>query len=196
MDDPEVLRQAVCHAYSEAAEHPEGDHPFPVGRAFALSLGYPAEWLDQLPADAVDAFTGVSNVSVLADIPEGATVLDVGCGAGLDSLIAARRTGPRGRVIGLDFSESMLRRAKAAARQAGVNHVEFRRADAEAMPVETGSVDVALCNGIFNLNPRREAIFRELARVVRPGGRVFAAELILREPLPAPATANRENWFA
>lgn len=196
MASGETLRQAVCRAYSDAAEHPEGEHPFPVGRAFALSLGYPAEWLEQLPAAAVDAFTGVSNVSVFADIPEGATVLDVGCGAGLDSLIAARRAGPRGRVIGLDFSEAMLRRAEAAAREAGVENVTFRRADAEAMPVSTGSIDVALCNGIFNLNPRREAIFRELARVVPPGGCVFAAELILREPLAAPTKASRENWFA
>ncbi len=192
----EQLRQGVHRAYSAVAEHPQTEHPFPVGRQFAASLGYPPEWLANLPAFAVEAFAGVSNVAIFADIPQGATVLDLGCGAGLDSLIAARRVGPAGRVIGVDFSESMLARARQAAIEAGFDNTEFRYADAEALFVEDNSIDVALVNGIFNLNPAREAIFRELARVVRPGGAVYGAEIILREPLPPEEQASETNWFA
>jgi ubiquinone/menaquinone biosynthesis C-methylase UbiE len=152
--------------------------------------------LDGLPAPSVEAFTGVSNVSVFAEIPEGAAVLDVGCGAGLDGLVAARRAGPQGRVIGVDFSETMLARARRSASEAGIANVVFCRADAEHLPVGDASVEVALANGIFNLNPSREAIFRELARVLRPGGAVYSAELILSKPLPAEETRNEDNWFA
>lgn len=189
------LREGVRKAYSRAAETPREEHPFPVGRRFAESLGYPKDVLDTLPQACVEAFAGVSNISVFADISEDATVLDLGCGAGLDTLIAARRVGSGGRVIGVDFSVSMLARAGEAAGEAGCENVSFYRADAEELPLEDGSVDVALVNGIFNLNPKRKAIFHELARVVRPGGEIYAAELILREPLPE-EEKGEANWFA
>jgi len=192
----EQLRDGVRQAYSAAAEHPQAEHPFPVGRKFAKSLGYPLELLADLPAFAVEAFAGVSNVAIFADIPEGATVLDLGCGAGLDTMIAARRAGPAGRVIGVDFSESMLARARQAATEVNLDNTEFHEADAEQLFLEDASIDVALVNGIFNLNPARDLIFRELARVVRPGGGVYGAELILREPLPPEEQANETNWFA
>jgi arsenite methyltransferase len=190
------LQSAVLQAYSAAAENPQERHPFPMGREFATSLGYPYDLLAQLPSISVGAFAGVSNVSVFADIPEGATVLDLGCGAGLDSLIAAKRAGASGQVMGIDFSETMLQRARQGAAEIGADNVEFYRADAYDLTIEDGQVDVALINGIFNLNPEREAIFRELARVVRPGGAVYAAELILREPLPTEVKQNETNWFA
>jgi len=190
------LREGVRRAYSAVSESPQARHPFPNGRLFAESLGYPAGLLNELPAEAVEAFAGVSNVSLFATIPAGATVLDVGCGAGLDSLIAARRTGPDGRVIGLDFSQAMVERARHAAQTACIRNVEFRQADAEQMPIDDAAIDVALVNGIFNLNPARQAIFHELARVVKPGGAVYAAEIILREPLPPDEQADVTNWFA
>jgi arsenite methyltransferase len=196
MDKAQQLREGVWQAYSTVAEQPEAEHPFAVGRAFAERLGYPTETLNSLPHASVEAFTGVSNVAIFADILEGATVLDLGCGAGLDSLIAAQRVGPYGKVIGVDFSEAMLTRARQSAVEAGISNVEFRCGDAEALPLETRSIDVALVNGIFNLNPAREAIFRELARVVRPGGAVYAAEMILREPLPEAEQNDLDNWFA
>jgi ubiquinone/menaquinone biosynthesis C-methylase UbiE len=167
-----------------------------VGREFAESLGYPPEQLARLPAVSVEAFAGVSNVSVTADIPHGATVLDLGCGAGLDSLLAGAKTGPSGTVIGVDFSTSMIDRARLAALEVGVSNIEFREADAERLPIEDASIDVAIVNGIFNLNPMRDAIFRELARVVRPDGVLYAAELILRGPVETPETADEANWFA
>lgn len=196
LQDDRNLRAAVRNAYSAAADKPYDKHPFPVGRAFAESLGYPADLLACLPPAAVDAFAGVSNVAMFAALPEGATVLDLGCGAGLDSLVASRRVGTGGRVIGVDFSPPMLARARQAADQAHADNIECRRADAEQLPLANASVDVALVNGIFNLNPGREAIFRELARVVRPGGSAFAAELILVEALSEDARASPTNWFA
>ncbi len=196
MDRAQQLREGVRRAYSAAADRPREKHPFPVGRQFAESLGYRSETLDNLPEVSVDAFSGVSNVSVFADIPRSATVLDLGCGAGLDSLIAARRTEQTGKVIGVDFSEAMLGRARQGAAECGADNAQFLRAEAEKLPLEDGSIDVALVNGIFNLNPAREAIFRELARVVRPGGVVYVAELILSEPLPAEVQAGENDWFA
>jgi arsenite methyltransferase len=167
-----------------------------VGRQFAQSLGYPSRLLADLPASAVEAFAGVSNVAVFADIPKGAIVLDLGCGSGLDSLIAAKRVGPAGRVIGLDFCEPMLARARQSAAEVSYHNMEFHRADAEELFLEDAAIDVALVNGIFNLNPARDLIFRELARVVRPGGTVYGAELILREPLPPEEQVSETNWFA
>ena len=190
------LRDAVHSTYSAVAEKPQDGHPFPVGRLFAESLGYPRDLLDGLPSVSVDAFAGVSNVALLAEIPAGATVFDLGCGAGLDSLIAAERVGPQGRVIGLDFSEVMLGRARQGAAELGCANVEFFHADAEDLPIEDGCIDVALVNGLFNLNPDRAAIFRGLSQAVRPGGTVYAAELILREPAPVDGEFNETSWFA
>ena len=190
------LRNGVRAAYSDAAEHPDREHPFPIGRPFAESLGYPPNQLAKLPDASIEAFAGVSNVAVTAEIPLGATVLDLGCGAGLDSLLAAAKTGALGRVIGVDFSGPMLDRARRSASEAGLRNVGFREADAERLPLDDASVDVALVNGILNLNPAREAILRELARVVRPGGVVYAAELILREPVRMPDVIDEADWFS
>lgn len=189
------LRSAVRRAYSAAAERPESKHAFPVGRLFAESLDYPPDLLAGLPLVAVEAFVGVSNVSVLATIPAGAVVLDLGCGSGVDALIAARRAGPRGRVIGIDFSASMLARARRAGAALGAGLL-FCLADAERLPLREASIDVALVNGLFNLNPARTAIFDQLARVVRPGGAVYAAELIAREPPASSAEPSEAEWFA
>jgi len=189
------VRRLVREAYSAAATTPAACHPFPVGREFAASLGYPAESLASLPAASVEAFSGVSTVSLLAEIQPGATVLDVGCGAGLDSLIAARRVGPHGRVIGLDFSADMLARARAAVAEAGIPQVCFALAAAECLPLPDASIDAAMVNGIFNLNPARTSIFNELARVLRPGGAVWVAELVLSQPLP-PQPQIMSDWFA
>ena len=192
----EKLRETVCQVYSAAAQKPAEEQTFPLGRDFAESLGYPPDVLAGLPAVSIDAFTGVSNVSVFADIPTGATVLDLGCGAGIDSLIASGRVGVAGKVVGIDFSDAMLVRAREAAAEYGIDNVEFHYAEAEDLPIADGAIDVALVNGIFNLNPDREAIFRELARVLRQDGVVYAAELILREPLPAEILKNPGSWFS
>ena len=194
--NPAQLREMVRGAYSSAAEHPKGRQAFPVGRDFAESVGYSADVLDSLPSVACDAFAGVSNVSLFAEFPVGATVLDLGCGSGTDSLIAARRVETAGRVIALDFSEAMLSRAPQAVSESGVSNIRVQESDAERLPIENGEIDVAIVNGIFNLNPARETIFRELRRVVRPGGTVYAAELIPSQPLPPEARGSEADWFA
>jgi len=123
-------------------------------------------------------------------------VLDLGCGSALDTLIAACRTGPKGKVIGIDFSDAMLARALRAVEHMSLDNVELHLADAEIIPVEDRVIDVAIINGIFNLNPTRDAIFNELARVVRLGGVVFASELILREPLIPNTNESEADWLA
>ncbi len=192
----DLLRAKVNGAYSAAASRPEQKHPFPIGRELAENLGYSSEVLDKVPQSSVEAFAGVSNVSLFADLPVGATVLDLGCGAGMDSIIAARRVGPTGRVIGIDFSEAMLARARAAQEIVNFPHLQFQQGDAECLPLADKSIDVALVNGIFNLNPKRNEIFSELARVLRPRGRAYVAELILAGPLPDGNHDSESNWFA
>ena len=194
--EPTRLRESVRAAYSKAASNPGEKHPFPVGREFALSLDYPPELLDTIPHTAVEGFTGVSNVSVFATLPAGGTVVDLGCGSGLDSLIAAQRVGAEGQVVGIDFSEVMLDRANSSLRELGLANVMFLRSAAEHLPLADACVDHALVNGIFNLNPFRDEIFRELARIVKPGGSLSGAELVLREPLRETSRSGAANWFS
>lgn len=190
------IREGVRRAYSAAARCPEDKHPFPVGRRFALEVGYPEDVLDSLPEAAVDSFAGVSNVSIFAELPEGARVLDLGCGAGLDTILAARRVGPDGKVCGVDFSEEMIGRARRARTAAGITNVELVMAEAQSLPRDPAEFDVALVNGIFNLSPDREGVFRELYRVLRPGGRAYVSELVLIDPPTVPACCSPENWFS
>jgi arsenite methyltransferase len=189
------LRGAVRNAYSAAAERPSQKQAFPVGRLLAERLGYPADLLDTLPLESVEAFAGVSNLAVSAAIPTDAHLLDLGCGAGLDSLVLARRLGATGRVVGIDFSGAMLKRARTAADAWGVN-VTFCQGDAERLPLREASIDVAFVNGIFNLNPARAEIFGELARVVRSHGHVYVAELILEQAVSKPEHFTDAEWFA
>jgi SAM-dependent methyltransferase len=189
------LLDAVRQSYSRAADNPAGKHPFPVGRSFSESVGYPAHLLDTLPAATVNSFVGVSNVSIFAEISRGSTVLDIGCGSGLDSLIAAGKTGSAGRVIGVDFSEAMLQKARDAAAEAGLE-IEFHCCDASQIPLEDGSIDVILVNGIFNLNPKREQIFVEMSRLLKAGGHVYAAELVLTTPIRRKELRNLDDWFS
>ncbi len=190
------LKEGVRRAYSSAAEEPGGKHPFPVGVAFARSVGYPESILAEIPASSTESFAGVSNVSIFADIPPGSRVLDLGCGAGLDSLVAARKTGPSGHVIGIDFSDAMLQKAQEAADELGAKNAVFKKADVERLPLHNSSIDVAIVNGIFNLSLDRDSIFSELARVMKLKGTVFVAELILRETLTEEETRDETNWFA
>lgn len=192
-------RNAVRDAYSKVADAPAGAHPFPVGRDFALSLGYRPDELRDAPDASVEAFSGVACLPRLWETTatpgrKPARVLDLGCGAGLDSWVMGR-TFPDAAVLGVDFSASMLARAAPGAGKAAQPQVAFCQAAAETLPFPSGSFDLALVNGIFNLNPRRQEIFAELARTVQRGGQVLAAEIIRAEgrgSLPA----SDDNWFA
>lgn len=189
-------RDGVRAAYSQAARTPRGSHPFPVGRRFARSVGYPSDILKTVPKRSIQSFTGVSNVSVFAEICDGMTVLDLGCGAGLDAIVASRRVGPRGQVVGVDFSHDMVFKARQAVVGTGIDNFGAVVAEGEELPLVSGSIDVALVNGIFNLNPYRDQIFGELARVVKVGGTVWSAEIILKGPLPDAHRRSEAAWFA
>jgi arsenite methyltransferase len=194
--NPEELRESVRKAYSRAASHPGEGHSFPMGNAFALSLGYPREILDKMPGISVESFTGASNVSLFAELSPGDKVADLGCGAGLDSMIAAQRVGAAGRIAGIDFSEAMLTRANSARRELGCGNILFLRSAAEHLPLADADMDHALVNGLFNLNPFRSQIFSELARILRPGGILSGAELILQAPLAESSRGGAANWFS
>lgn len=175
------IRALVREAYSALAAHPESKHPFPSGAALASSLGYALPLLNDHPG-AAEAFAGVSCLPGFTEVDSRMTLLDVGCGAGLDALAI----GPRvHRIAGIDFSAEMLTRA--------APHMEVVQGDAERLPFPGGSFDAALANGIFNLNPTRMEIMKEIARILKQGGKLWGAELILAGPAPE---ATLENWFA
>jgi arsenite methyltransferase len=191
--EPGELREQVRRVYSQLAAAPDAHHPFRVGRQLAERAGYSEAWLSGIPTASIESFAGVSCVPCFAEVSSEARVLDLGCGAGLDALLVAPRANS---TVGLDFSRQMLVRARRSAETMGITNVEFHEGDAEQIPAAPASFDVALVNGIFNLNPARNDIFRELARVVRPGGLVFAAELVLKGPLPPDVQPSAEDWFA
>ncbi len=191
MTSPLELHNQVRTAYTEIALSPADNQFFPCGRLLAEDLHYPADLLDNLPAAAVEAFCGVGDVSLYASIRPTDVVLDVGCGAGLDTILAAGRAA---KVIGVDFCPAMLERAQLCLKEARLEgKVTLLRAEAQSLPLLDASIDVALVNGLFNLNPLREQVFLELARVLRPGGALYCSELILNG---SPDRSAQTNWFS
>lgn len=189
------LRAAVRERYARVGAQPAERYTFRVGRAFAEALGYPAELLDTVPEQALDAFTGVATPVLRADLQPGERVLDLGCGGGLDLALAARAVGPSGRAVGIDMAEPMVTRAQNALRQLGYRQAEARLGYAEALPLPDASIDCVLANGILNLSPDKSAVLAEIARVLAPGGRLVLAETTLRRPLPPETVRDLEGWF-
>jgi arsenite methyltransferase len=194
--DTKDLEQRVSQMYHEVAVHPEHEFHFETGRALAERLGYPAGELDAIPAGAIDSFAGVGYFLDLAGIQPGETVLDLGSGSGMDSMLAARHTGPDGRVIGIDFTQAQLDKATRLATGAGLGQVEFHRGYIEQAPVADGSVDVAISNGVINLSPDKSVVFGEIARVLRPGGRLALADIVTDSQLPEGVTCDAALWAA
>ena len=189
------LRRAVARRYGEVARSPAAGFAFPVGRAYAEALGYPPAALDALPVAAGAAFTGVTYLPAWADLRPGEVVVDLGCGAGVDALLAARAVGPTGRVHALDLSPAMAERALANVREAGLANVEVRRAAVEALPLPDGIADVVTANGVFNLAPEKERAVAEAVRVLKPGGRLIAAEIVLSRDVPRAERGTLDDWF-
>lgn len=192
--DIDQLRQAVQGEYAEVAMCPAKGYHFHTGRPLARLLGYDAAAVAALPDSAVESFAGVGNPFALGRLQTGETVVDLGSGAGLDALLAAQQVGPSGRVIGVDMTDAMLDKARASARQVGATNVEFRQGYLEDLPVEDASVDVVISNGVINLCPDKEAVWREVARILKPGGRVQIADIIVGKPVPEGAKENIDLW--
>lgn len=182
--------------YTEVAANPNRTFHFHHGRPLAQMLGYPMDLVDVLPPKAVESFAGVGNPFSLGAIHPGETVLDVGSGGGFDCLIAGQAVGSRGRVIGVDMTEAMLERARATAREMGLDQVEFHYGFAEELPVADDSVDVATSNGVINLCPDKYRVFEGIFRVLKPGGRLYLADIVVHKSVPDTAKADVDLWTA
>ena len=193
--DVSTLRREICAIYTRVAAAPEGDFHFHRGPEYAASrLGYDPGELSQLPPGVTARFAGIGNPHAIAPLPSGATVVDIGCGAGMDLLLAARRIGPAGRAIGVDMTEAMRACAAAGATACGLSNVDLRDGDATDLPLDDGRVDVVISNGVLNLVPAKARAVAEIARVLRPGGRLQIADIVIGESLPESALRDIDLW--
>lgn len=192
--DIDQLRQAIRAEYETVAQEPERGFHFHTGRPLAQRLGYDDAWLVGLPEAAIESFAGTGNPFSLGQIKPGERVVDVGCGAGIDSLIAARMVGPAGRVIGVGMTPAMLDKARRAAREAGLDNVEFREGYGEDLPIPDGWADVVISNGVLNLMPDKSAGLQEMARVLKPTGRLQIADILVQKAVPDSAKRDIDLW--
>ena len=181
--------------YSRVARAPDGSFHFHRGPAYAAEwLGYDATELTALPPEVTQSFAGVGNPHAIAPLPAGSTVVDIGCGGGTDLLIAARRVRRTGRAIGVDMTADMREQARAGARAAGLTNVDVLEGDATHLPLDDASVDVVISNGVLNLVPEKDRAFAEIARVLRPGGRVQIADIVTGVQLSPEIRRDIELW--
>jgi len=195
--DADRLRDEVSKLYADVATHPDGTFHFHRGPGYAAEwLGYDPAELAALPATTTAAFAGVGNPCAIAPIREAEVVVDVGSGSGTDLLIAARRVGPRGRAIGVDMTPAMRAQATAGATTLGLAHVEVRAGDAQSLPVEDAVADVVITNGVINLTTDKIEALGEIHRVLRPGGRLQLADIVVGAELPEGVRNNIDLWAA
>jgi SAM-dependent methyltransferase len=195
MDEtPEAIRAGVKERFGKIARSPESEKGFPVGPESAKSLGYPAAEIDRLPRSITEAFAGVGNPFSLGLPQAEETVLDLGCGAGVDSILAARIVGTSGKVIGVDLTPKMIEKATENARATGTENVEFREGDLECLPMADGAIDVAISNGVFNLCPDKPRVVSEVFRVLRAGGRLFMADILLEDHVTPEKVQLMGSW--
>jgi arsenite methyltransferase len=191
--DVDLLKSEIKKTYASVSDEPEKDFIFPTGRAWAEDLGYPEE-LANVPEAAVESFAGVANPWAMGRLTPGERVLDLGSGAGTDSLIAAQMVGEQGHVTGIDMTQEMLAKARAAATQMGATSVEFVEGEAERLPFPDASFDVVISNGVIDLIPDKDAVFTELFRVLAPGGRIQVADVTIQNPVSAEGRRNIDLW--
>jgi SAM-dependent methyltransferase len=192
--DVAQLRAAIQEEYALVATEPERGFHFHTGRPLARLLGYEDAWLEGIPEASVASLAGTGNPFAMGALRPGERVVDVGCGAGLDSLIAARMVGPQGAVVGVDMTPQMLDRARRSADEAGVDNVEFRHGVAEALPVPDAWADVVISNGVLNLFPDKLAGLGEMARVLKPGGRLQIGDILVEKSVGDGAKRNIDLW--
>jgi SAM-dependent methyltransferase len=191
--DVEVLKSEIKKTYASVSAEPERDFIFPTGRPWAEDLDYPAE-LANVPESAVESFAGVANPFSLGALRPGERVLDLGSGAGTDSLVAAQMVGGDGSVTGIDMTPEMLAKARGAAEQMGVGNVEFVEGEIEHLPFVDGSFDVVISNGVIDLVPDKDAVFSEVHRVLVPGGRIQIADVTIQNPVSEEGRRNIDLW--
>jgi arsenite methyltransferase len=191
--DVELLKSEIKKTYASVSEEPEKDFIFPTGRAWAEDLDYPAE-LANVPESAVESFAGVANPWAMGRLAPGERILDLGSGAGTDSLIAAQMVGPQGTVTGIDMTPAMLVKARAAAAEIGLANVVFVAGEAEQLPFADASFDVVISNGVIDLVPDKDAVFSEIYRVLVAGGRIQVADVTIQNPVSAEGRRNIDLW--
>lgn len=193
--DTRKLRDEIQSIYRSVAVDPSGDFHFHRGPAYAAEfLRYDRDALAQLPDLSTASFAGVGNPHRIDPLPEGMAIVDIGCGAGMDLLLAAKSVGPRGRAIGVDMTEAMAEKARASARAAGLANVEVRLGDAMSLPLEDSSVDVAISNGVLNLTPDKSVAYGEVFRVLKPGGCFLYADIVVGRELSEATRSDIELW--
>ncbi|MCZ7590056.1 MAG: methyltransferase domain-containing protein [Gaiella sp.] len=191
--DVGVLKHEIKKTYASVSSEPHAEFVFPTGRAWAEDLDYPEE-LARVPESAVESFAGVANPFSLGRLEPGERVLDLGSGAGTDSLVAAQMVGDGGRVTGIDMTPEMVAKARGAAAELGVANVEFLEGEAERLPFEDASFDVVISNGVIDLIPDKDVVFSELHRVLTPGGRIQVADVTIQNPVSAEGRRNIDLW--
>jgi arsenite methyltransferase len=192
--DVEVLKCEIKKTYARVSEEPEQEFIFPTGRAWALDLGYPPDLLARVPDGAAESFAGVANPFTLGRLAPGERVLDLGSGAGMDSLVAAQMVGPRGAVTGIDMTPEMLAKARSAASEMGASNVEFVEGEVESLPFEDETFDVVISNGVIDLIPDKDTVFSEINRVLGPGGRIQIADVTIQNPVSEEGRRNIDLW--
>ena len=192
--DRDVLRRAIREEYEVVAAEPARGFHFHTGRPLARLLGYEDAWLAGVPEPSIASFAGTGNPFSLGLLHAGEQVVDVGCGAGIDSLIAAHMVGATGRVAGIDMTPAMLEKATAGAARAGLANVEFRPGYGESLPVPDAWADVVISNGVLNLMPDKVAALEEMARVLKPGGRLQIGDILVEREVPLSAKEKIELW--
>jgi arsenite methyltransferase len=192
--DVALLRSEIQRTYADVSTQPDREYIFPTGRAWALDLGYPSDLLARVPEASCESFAGVANPFAMGSLMPGEDVLDVGCGAGMDSLVAAQMVGATGSVTGIDMTPQMVAKAQGSVAEMGLGNIRIVEGSAEHLPFDDASFDVVISNGVIDLIPDKDAVFSEITRVLRPGGRIQLADVTIQRPVSEESKRDIDLW--